>query len=78
MGPKTHVLQEISGVGRTEAVVLLIHRPIAKGCTDEFHIGLSTTAANVMCECIAGVWVTLFEMQPTSISTPALTVWRKA
>jgi len=66
-GPQIHLLEDVTGAGKTEAAVMLIHRLMTEGCADGFFIGLPTMAtANAMYERIAGVYGDLFAM-PASL-----------
>lgn len=60
-GPQIHMLEDLTGAGKTEAAVTLAHRLMAAGCADGFFIGLPTMAtANAMYGRIAQVYATLF------------------
>lgn len=60
-GPQIHLLEDVTGAGKTEAAVTLTHRLMASGCADGFFIGLPTMAtANAMYGRIAGVYDLLF------------------
>ncbi|MGH8729207.1 MAG: CRISPR-associated helicase Cas3' [Burkholderiales bacterium] len=60
-GPQIHLLEDVTGAGKTEAAVMLAHRLIAAGCADGFFIGLPTMAtANAMYDRIAQVYGKLF------------------
>lgn len=60
-GPQIHLLEDVTGAGKTEAAVTLAHRLIAAGCADGFFIGLPTMAtANAMYGRIAQVYGKLF------------------
>lgn len=60
-GPQIHMLEDVTGAGKTEAAVILAHRLMAAGCADGFFIGLPTMAtANAMYERIAHVYASLF------------------
>lgn len=59
--PQIHLLEDVTGSGKTEAAVLLTHRLMASGCADGFFIGLPTMAtANAMYGRIASVHDLLF------------------
>lgn len=61
VGPQIHLLEDVTGAGKTEAAVTLAHRLIAAGCADGFFIGLPTMAtANAMYGRIAYVYGKLF------------------
>lgn len=60
-GPQIHILEDVTGAGKTEAAVMLVHRLMASGAADGFFIGLPTMAtANAMYSRIADVYATLF------------------
>jgi CRISPR-associated endonuclease/helicase Cas3 len=60
-GPQIHLLEDVTGAGKTEAAVLLAHRLMASGNADGFFIGLPTMAtANAMYGRIAQVYGRLF------------------
>ncbi len=60
-GPQIHLLEDVTGAGKTEAAVALAHRLLAAGCADGFFIGLPTMAtANAMYGRIADVYSLLF------------------
>ena len=60
-GPQIHLLEDVTGAGKTEAAVTLTHRLIANGCADGFFIGLPTMAtANAMYGRIACMYNLLF------------------
>lgn len=63
-GPQIHLLEDVTGAGKTEAAVTLAHRLIAAGCAEGFFIGLPTMAtANAMYGRIAQVYGKLFSDQ---------------
>jgi CRISPR-associated endonuclease/helicase Cas3 len=60
-GAQLHMLEDVTGAGKTEAALMLAHRLIAAGCADGFFVGLPTMAtANAMYARIAGVYDRLF------------------
>lgn len=60
-GPQIHLLEDVTGAGKTEAAVTLAHRLMVAGCADGFFIGLPTMAtANAMYGRIAQVYGKLF------------------
>lgn len=60
-GPQIHLLEDVTGAGKTEAAVTLAHRLMSIGCADGFFIGLPTMAtANAMYGRIAQVVAALF------------------
>lgn len=66
-GPQIHLLEDVTGSGKTEAAVTLTHRLMASGCADGFFIGLPTMAtANAMYGRIANMYDFLFA-NPTSL-----------
>lgn len=59
--PQIHLLEDVTGAGKTEAAVMLTHRLMTSGCADGFFIGLPTMAtANAMYGRIARVYDLLF------------------
>ena len=61
-GPQIHLLEDVTGAGKTEAAVMLAHRMMTAGCADGFFIALPTMAtANAMYSRIADVYRRLFE-----------------
>ncbi|WP_051379051.1 CRISPR-associated helicase/endonuclease Cas3 [Derxia gummosa] len=59
--PQLHLLEDVTGAGKTEAAVMLTQRLIAAGVADGFFIGLPTMAtANAMHERISQVYRPLF------------------
>ena len=61
LGPQIHLLEDVTGAGKTEAAVTLAHRLMAAGRADGFFIGLPTMAtANAMYGRLAHVYGTLF------------------
>lgn len=59
--PQIHLLEDVTGAGKTEAAVMLAHRLIAAGAADGFFVGLPTMAtANAMYGRIAEVYRQLF------------------
>ena len=60
-GPQIHLLEDVTGAGKTEAAMMLAHRLMATGAADGFFIGLPTMAtANAMYQRIAAVYARLF------------------
>lgn len=43
-GPQIHLLEDVTGAGKTEAALMLTHRLLASGCADGFFIALPTMA----------------------------------
>lgn len=59
--PQIHLLEDVTGAGKTEAAVMLAHRLMARGVASGFFIGLPTMAtANAMYGRIAEVYARLF------------------
>jgi CRISPR-associated endonuclease/helicase Cas3 len=57
-----HLLEDVTGAGKTEAAVMLAQRLMATGVADGFFIGLPTMAtANAMYSRIAQVYARLFD-----------------
>ena len=66
-GPQIHLLEDVTGAGKTEAALMLTHRLMASGCADGFFIALPTMAtANAMYGRIAQSYARLFA-DPTSL-----------
>lgn len=66
--PQIHLLEDVTGAGKTEAAVMLAHRLIAAGCADGFFIALPTMAtANAMYGRIAEVYRKLFGGDPSLV-----------
>jgi len=60
-GPQIHLLEDVTGAGKTEAALLLTHRLLAGGHADGFFIALPTMAtANAMYGRIAEAYARLF------------------
>lgn len=60
-GPQIHLLEDVTGAGKTEAALMLAHRLMAAGRVDGFFIALPTMAtANAMYSRIAGIYARLF------------------
>ena len=60
-GPQIHLLEDVTGAGKTEAAVMLTHRLMANGGADGFFIALPTMAtANAMYGRIAEAYAKLF------------------
>lgn len=61
-GPQIHLLEDVTGAGKTEAAVMLAHRLMAGGMADGFFIGLPTMAtANAMYGRVTQVYAKLFD-----------------
>ncbi len=66
-GPQIHLLEDVTGAGKTEAALMLAHRLMAGGQVDGFFIALPTMAtANAMYSRIAETYLRLFA-DPTSL-----------
>jgi CRISPR-associated endonuclease/helicase Cas3 len=60
-GPQIHLLEDVTGAGKTEAALMLTHRLLAGGQADGFFIALPTMAtANAMYGRIAQAYARLF------------------
>lgn len=60
--PQLHLLEDVTGAGKTEAAMMLTHRLMAAGAADGFFIGLPTMAtANAMYGRMASFYARLFE-----------------
>ncbi len=60
-GPQIHLLEDVTGAGKTEAAIMLTHRMMAAGRADGFFIALPTMAtANAMYGRIADAYGRLF------------------
>lgn len=60
--PQIHLLEDVTGAGKTEAAVMLTHRLMAAGLADGFFIGLPTMAtANAMYARLAKAYLALFD-----------------
>lgn len=66
--PQIHLLEDVTGAGKTEAAVMLAHRLIAAGCAEGFFIALPTMAtANAMYGRITEVYRQLFDGHPSLV-----------
>lgn len=60
--PQLFLLEDLTGSGKTEAALTLVHRMLAQGTADGFYFGLPTMAtSNAMFSRIAAWYPTLFE-----------------
>ena len=60
-GPQIHLLEDVTGAGKTEAALMLTHRLMSSGVADGFFIALPTMAtANAMYARIAEAYSRLF------------------
>ena len=67
-GPQIHLLEDVTGAGKTEAALMLTHRLLANGCADGFFIALPTMAtANAMYGRIASAYGRLFADAPSLV-----------
>lgn len=67
-GPQVHILEDVTGAGKTEAAVMLAHRLMEHGQVDGFFIGLPTMAtANAMYGRISQVYRLLFNGQASLV-----------
>ncbi len=59
--PQIHLLEDVTGAGKTEAAIILAQRIMVSGMADGFYIGLPTMAtANAMYRRVAEVYRLLF------------------
>lgn len=66
--PQLHILEDVTGAGKTEAAMMLTHRLMARGAADGFFIGLPTMAtANAMYGRIATLYDRLFPELPSLV-----------
>ncbi len=60
-GPQLHILEDVTGAGKTEAAMILTHRLMANGSADGFFLGLPSMAtANAMYGRLAEFYQVLF------------------
>ena len=60
-GPQLFLLEDVTGAGKTEAAMVLVHRLLDKGYGNGLYVGLPTMAtANAMYERLASCYQTLF------------------
>lgn len=60
-GPQIHLLEDVTGAGKTEAALMLTHRLLAGGYAGGFYVALPTMAtANAMYARVAGTYRRLF------------------
>lgn len=65
--PQVHILEDVTGAGKTEAALMLTHRLMAAGVADGFYVALPTMAtANAMYARVAHSYAALFE-DPASL-----------
>lgn len=61
-GPQIHLLEDVTGAGKTEAAMMLVHRLMSAGVVDGFFIGLPTMAtANAMYGRLRHFYARLFD-----------------
>lgn len=61
-GPQIHLLEDVTGAGKTEAAMMLTHRLMSEGVADGFYVGLPTMAtANAMYGRLSGFYMRLFD-----------------
>jgi len=61
-GPQIHLLEDVTGAGKTEAAMMLTHRLMSAGVVDGFFIGLPTMAtANAMYGRMSHFYARLFD-----------------
>lgn len=62
LSPQIHLLEDVTGAGKTEAAMMLTYRLMAQGAAQGFFIGLPTMAtANAMYGRVARVYQKLFD-----------------
>lgn len=67
-GPQIHLLEDVTGAGKTEAAMMLTHRLMASGVAEGFFIGLPTMAtANAMYGRLRTFYARLFEGQASLV-----------
>ncbi|WP_051206476.1 CRISPR-associated helicase/endonuclease Cas3 [Oceanospirillum maris] len=60
-GPQLFLLEDVTGAGKTEAAMVLVHRLLDKGHSNGLYVGLPTMAtANAMYERLASCYQSLF------------------
>jgi len=60
-GPQLFILEDVTGAGKTEAAVILLHRMLAQGSAEGVYFALPTMAtANAMYERMAAVYQRLY------------------
>lgn len=65
--PQIHLLEDVTGAGKTEAALMLTHRLLAAGQADGFYVALPTMAtANAMYTRVAATYQRLF-VDPASL-----------
>lgn len=61
-GPQIHLLEDVTGAGKTEAAMALTHRLMGEGSADGFYIGLPTMAtANAMYGRLSTFYMRLYD-----------------
>lgn len=61
-GPQIHLLEDVTGAGKTEAALMLTHRLLAGGQAESFFVALPTMAtANAMYGRISAAYARLFD-----------------
>lgn len=61
-GPQIHLMEDVTGAGKTEAAMMLAHRLMSTGIVDGFFIGLPTMAtANAMYGRLSHFYARLFD-----------------
>lgn len=67
-GPQIHLLEDVTGAGKTEAAMMLTHRLMASGAAEGFFIGLPTMAtANAMYGRLSTFYAQLFNYQASLV-----------
>jgi len=66
--PQIHLLEDVTGAGKTEAAMMLTHRLMASGSAEGFFIGLPTMAtANAMYGRLGNFYAKLFDGQASLV-----------
>lgn len=68
-GPQLHILEDVTGAGKTEAALMLTHRLMAQGVAQGFYVGLPTMAtAHALYDRIRPLYQRLFgESHPSLV-----------
>ncbi|MCE2915880.1 MAG: CRISPR-associated endonuclease Cas3'', partial [Rubrivivax sp.] len=68
-GPQLHILEDVTGAGKTEAALMLTHRLMAQGQAQGFYVGLPTMAtAHALYDRIRPLYQRLFgDSQPSLV-----------
>lgn len=66
--PQIHLLEDVTGAGKTEAALTLAYRMMEAGAAQGFFIGLPTmSTANAMYDRVASIYRTLFDSDPNLV-----------